>query len=402
MSNLTEDIEKVKKYIRKQGKIMSDKNIIYLDYAANTPVDNEVLKVFNEATIKYYANPNSTHELGVLAKERIDEATENIIKIFQEKCNLSDDMELIYTSGSSESNNLAIKGVARTYRENGKHIITTFLEHSSVSSPLTNLKEQGYEIELLEINSDGKINLKHLKELLRKDTILVSICSVDSELGNIQPIKQIVEILKDYPTCYLHVDCTQAVGKLNIDLQDVDLISFAPHKFYGLNGFGGLLKRKEIILEPLIYGGTSTSIYRSGTPVIGQIVAMENAVQIAFNKLEERYEYVKKINMYLRENLKKYSLVQINTQNEENPFILNLGIKGIKAVDFKQKLEEYGVCISIKSACSVTISPSRPVMAITHDRKRALSSWRISLSHLTTIEEINKFLKIFDKCYKDM
>ena len=247
---------------------MNKENTIYLDYAANTPVDNEVLKVFNEATMNYYANPNSTHALGILAKERIDIATENIIKIFQEQTKTSNDMELIYTSGSSESNNLAIKGIARTYRENGKHIISTFLEHSSVSSPLTNLKEQGYEIDLLEIDQNGKINLNDLKELLRKDTILVSICCVDSELGCIQPIKQITEILKGYPNCYLHVDCTQAIGKINIDLQNVDLISFAPHKFYGLNGFGGLLKRKEIVLEPLIHGGTSTSIYRSGTPVI--------------------------------------------------------------------------------------------------------------------------------------
>jgi cysteine desulfurase len=218
----------------------------------------------------------------------------------------------------------------------------------------------------------------------------------------VQPINEIVQILKDYPDCHLHIDCTQAIGKINIDLQGADLISFAPHKFYGLNGFGGLLKKKEIVLEPLIHGGASTSIYRSGTPVTGQVIAMEKTIKIAFNKLDERYKYVKELNSYLRENLKKYDSVQINTPNEENPFILNLGIKGIKAVDFKEKLEEYGVCISIKSACSVTITPSRPVMAITHDRKRALSSWRISLSHLTTMEEINKFLKIFDKCYKEI
>ena len=378
------------------------RNIIYLDYAANTPVDKEVLKVFNESTIKYYANPNSTHELGFLAKEVIDKANNNILNIFQEKTNISDNMEIIYTSGSSESNNLAIKGIANTYRENGKHIITTFLEHSSVSSPLTYLKEKGYEVDLLEIDTDGKININNLKELLRKDTILVSIGYIDSELGSIQPIKQISEILKDYPNCYLHVDCTQAVGKINLDLQNVDLISFSPHKFYGLNGFGGLIKRKDIVLEPLIHGGASTSIYRSGTPVTGQIVAMEKAIQIAFDKLDERYNYVKNINMYLREKLKQYDLVQINTISIENPFILNLGIKGIKAIDFKKKLEEYGVCISIKSACSVTISPSRPVMAITHDRKRALSSWRISLSHLVTQDEINEFIKRFDKCYKEI
>jgi cysteine desulfurase len=128
---------------------------------------------------------------------------------------------------------------------------------------------------------------------------------------------------------------------------------------------------------------------------------MEKAVELAFNNLNERFEYTKNLNSYLRENLKKYDQVQINTKNEDNPFILNLGIKGVKAVDFKQKLEQYGVCISIKSACSVTISPSRSVMAMTKDRKRALSSWRISLSHLTTKDEIDRFLEIFDKCYKE-
>jgi cysteine desulfurase len=380
---------------------MEDDNIIYLDYAANTPVDGKVLTTFNEVTTKYFANPNSTHILGKMAREVIDKSTKNIIELFSKNTNLQDDMEIIYTSGSSESNNLAIKGIARTYRENGKHIITTFLEHSSVSSPLTSLKEQGYEIDLLEVKPDGQVDVECLKELLRNDTILVSICYVDSELGTAQPIKQIAQILKDYPNCYLHVDCTQAVGKIKLDLQDIDLISFAPHKFYGLNGFGGLLKKKEIVLEPLIHGGASTSIYRSGTPIVGQIVAMEQALEIAFKELDKRYEYVQGINKYLRDNLKKYDKVQINTTSEENPFILNLGIKGVSAVDFKQKLEKYNVCISIKSACSVTISPSRPVMATTHDRKRALSSWRISLSHLTTKNEIDRFLEIFDKCYKE-
>lgn len=374
---------------------------IYLDYAANTPVDRTVLQAFDDATINYFANPNSTHELGKLANERIKDATANIMHMFKENANLSDDMEIIYTSGSSESNNLAIKGIAKAYKENGKHIISTFLEHTSVSAPLTNLKENGYEIDLLEVNSDGKINIGHLKELLRKDTILVSVSSVDSELGTIQPISEIAEILGDYPNCFLHVDCTQSVGKLDIDLAGADLISFAPHKFYGLNGFGGLIKRRKIVLEPLIHGGASTSIYRSGTPVTGQIVAMEKALEIAFGGLSERYSYVKELNNLLRDRLKEYEDVQINSRDERNPFILNIGVKNTKAVDFKEKLEKYGVCVSIKSACSVTISPSRAVMAITHDRKRALSSWRISLSHLVTMDEIEEFFKIFDLCYKE-
>lgn len=148
------------------------------------------------------------------------------MEMFKKEANLDEDTEIIYTSGSSESNNLALKGVAQSYRENGKHIITTFLEHSSVSSPLTYLKEQGYEVDVLNITINGKVDIEHLKSLIRQDTILVSICYVDSEVGIVQPIHEIAEILKDYPNCFLHVDCTQGVGKIELDLSYVDLILY--------------------------------------------------------------------------------------------------------------------------------------------------------------------------------
>ena len=378
---------------------MNKKNI-YLDYAANTPVDKQVLDVFNENTLKYFANPNSTHNLGKEANKKIEETTKNIIELLHKNTKLDEDTEIIYTSGSSESNNLAIKGIAQTYKENGKHIISTFLEHSSVSSPLTYLKEQGYEIDIVNIKNDGTIDLEHLKSLLRNDTILVSVCYVDSEVGTVQPIQEIVDILKDYPNCFLHVDSTQAIGKINVDFSGVDLISFAPHKFNGLNGFGALLKKKDIVLEPLINGGASTSLYRSGTPVIGQICALEKALELTFENFDERYKYVSKLNQKLRDKLSKYKDVSINTISNENPFILNISVTGTKAVEFKNKLEEYGVCVSIKSACTVTITPSRIVMSMTHDRKRAFASWRISLSHIVEEEEIDRFLEIFDECYK--
>ena len=378
------------------------KDYLYLDYAANTPVDEEVLKTFNNDTLKYFANPNATHDLGVEVNEKKIKTTDEIINLFKENTRLDDDMEIVYTSGSSESNNLAIKGVAQTYKENGKHIISTFLEHSSVSSPLSYLKEQGYEIDIVGITSDGKINLDELKRLIRNDTILVSVCYVDSEVGNVQPISEIAELVSKYPNCFLHVDATQAVGKTEVDFSGIDLISFAPHKFNGLNGFGGLLKKKDMVLEPLINGGASTTIYRSGTPVIGQICALERALELTFNNFKKRYEYVNKLNEKLRSKLLSYDNVKINTVSKNNPYILNVSVNGVKAVDFKKKLEEYGVCISIKSACTVTITPSRIVMSMTHDRKRAFASWRISLSHLVAEEDIDKFLEIFDKCYKEM
>ena len=378
------------------------KDYLYLDYAANTPVDEEVLKNFNDSTLKYFANPNATHGLGVEVNYKINETTDRIIELLKRNTRLDDDMEIVYTSGSSESNNLAIKGVAQTYKENGKHIISTFLEHSSVSSPLSYLKEQGYEIDIVGITSDGRVDLEELKRLIRDDTILVSVCYIDSEVGNVQLIREIAELVSKYPNCFLHVDATQAIGKTEVNFSGVDLISFAPHKFNGLNGFGCLLKKKDMVLEPLINGGASTTIYRSGTPVIGQICALERALELTFNNLKKRYEYVNKLNEKLRSKLLSYDNVKINTVSKNNPYILNVSVNGVKAVDFKKKLEEYGVCISIKSACTVTITPSRIVMSMTHDRKRAFASWRISLSHLVAEEDIDKFLEIFDKCYKEM
>ncbi len=378
------------------------KDYLYLDYAANTPVDEEVLKTFNDSTLKYFANPNATHGLGVEVNYKINETTDRIIELLKRNTRLDDDMEIVYTSGSSESNNLAIKGVAQTYKENGKHIISTFLEHSSVSSPLSYLKEQGYEIDIVGITSDGRVDLEELKRLIRDDTILVSVCYIDSEVGNVQLIREIAELVSKYPNCFLHVDATQAIGKTEVNFSGVDLISFAPHKFNGLNGFGCLLKKKDMVLEPLINGGASTTIYRSGTPVIGQICALERALELTFNNLKKRYEYVNKLNEKLRSKLLSYDNVKINTVSKNNPYILNVSVNGVKAVDFKKKLEEYGVCISIKSACTVTITPSRIVMSMTHDRKRAFASWRISLSHLVAEEDIDKFLEIFDKCYKEM
>ena len=182
---------------------------IYLDYAANTPVDQCVLNCYCQAAVTYMGNPNSKHHTGLSAKEAISRATAHMAELLQVQPE-----ELIFTSGASESNNLAIKGIAHTKRHTGKHIISTCLEHSSVSGALTFLQEQGYEIDLVQIQEDGTIDLSHLKRLLRQDTILVSICAVDSELGTVQPISEISKILTGYPNCTFHVDATQAVGKI--------------------------------------------------------------------------------------------------------------------------------------------------------------------------------------------
>lgn len=366
----------------------------YFDYAANTPVDPAVIEDYCKESSRYIANPNSSHSLGREAKERMDRITEHIAEMLQ-----VDPREIIYTSGASEANNLAVKGVAYSQRQRGKHIISTSLEHSSVSGALTYLQSQGYEIDLLDVTSEGIVDIEHLQELLREDTILVSICYVDSELGVKQPIAEIGKILQSYPNCFFHTDATQAVGKIPVLFDHVDMMTFAPHKFYGLNGCGVLLKRKHVILEPLIHGGASSTIYRSGTPDLAHAASIAKALEIALKEMEPRYRYIEGLKKELLNVLQSYPKVRINSTSKSIPHIINLSVQGVKAPIFVKALDEEGICVSIKSACSVANTPSRPVYAVTKDRKNAMSSWRISLSHLTTQEELEYFLKAFDKCY---
>ncbi|HCL03474.1 MAG TPA: aminotransferase V [Lachnoclostridium phytofermentans] len=369
--------------------------MIYLDYAANTPASEEVLKAYLETEQQFIANPNSSHPLGILAKERLTEASKELATLLK-----VEPEQIIPTSGASEANNLAIKGITYGYRENGRHIISTCLEHPSVSGSLTFLQSLGYEIDLVDILPNGQVDLEHLKELLRKDTVLVSICTVDSELGTVQPIKEIAKILEGYENCFFHTDATQGFGKIEVDLSLADLTTFTPHKFYGLNGTGVLVKKKDVVLLPQIHGGSSTTIYRSGTPMLSNIVALTEAVKLSLEHYEERLDRVVSLRKQFESRLRNYPNVRINSTECGVPHILNISVKGVKAITMKELLEEYGICISIKSACSATMTPSRPVYAVTKDKKNALSSFRISLSHLTTDEEVEKFFEGFGASYQ--
>ena len=371
--------------------------MIYLDYSANTPVDAEVLQRFCEIEQHCPGNTNARHQAGAAAKAAIGQATRSIAQSLGVQ-----PAEIIYTSGASESNNFALKGLARLSRHVGKHIISTPLEHSSVSGTLTALQEQGYEIDLLDIKRDGTIDLDHLRELLRPDTIAVAVTLVDSELGVVQPVHEIAEILKAYPNCHLHVDATQAVGKLPVSFEGVDTMSLTAHKFYGLNGIGLLLKRRNLALEPLIHGGESTTIYRSGTPTVALASSLACALELAIQELPERSAHVQKLNAELREALSRHPEVRINSPENAIPHILNLSVQNVKGTVFQRELDAQGVCVSVKSACSSDGLPSRAVFAVSRDRRNALSSWRISLSHLTTEEEIQEFLQAFDVCCRQL
>ena len=372
--------------------------MIYLDYSANTPADPAVLDAFYQTERCYIGNPNSTHPAGQAAHAEMARVTDSIAALLGVLPE-----EIIYTSGASESNNLALKGIVQASRHVGKHIISTALEHSSVGGALSALQQQGCEVDLVDIKRDGTIDLEHLRELLRKDTVLVAVCAVDSELGTVQPIREIADILRDYPNCRLHVDATQAVGKTKLVLDGVDTMSIAPHKFYGLNGSGLLVKKRDLVIEPQIHGGGSTTPYRSGTPALGLAVSVETALRlVALEHQEQHVTHVAALNRRLRTELAKYPAVRFNSPAGAVPHILNLSVSGVKGTVFQRRLGEQGVCVSVKSACSVEGTPSKAVYAVSRDRKNALSSWRISLSHLTTEAEITEFLQIFDHCYKEL
>lgn len=371
--------------------------MIYLDYSATTPPDKRVVDTFSKVAIDYFANSNSLHKIGVKSKELEDYSTEQIAKLLKVK-----PTEIIYTSCSSESNNLALKGVCFKYQNRGKHIITTNLEHSSIIATCNYLTKLGFEVEFVDLLEDGTVDIDDLKNKLRDDTILVSISAVDSELGIRQPVEEIGELLKDYPKCFYHVDCTQAIGKVNVDFTNIDMASISAHKFYGLKGIGVLIKKENIVIEPLIHGGKSTTVYRSGTPALPLIASLKKALELIIPNIDKNYKHVTKLNEKIVNKLKEYDNIYINSTEKSIKNTINISIDKIKPETFIHALEESEIYISTKSACSNANTMSNSIYAIYHDEKRASSTIRISLSYLTTADDINKFLEVFDKCYNKL
>lgn len=370
--------------------------MIYLDYCATTPVDKRVLNTFNKVCLDYPGNSNSLHKLGVEAHELEEYATGNIAKLLKLK-----DKDIIYTSGASESNNQAIKGICSKYKNRGRHIITTYLEHSSISSTVKYLTSQGFEIDYVRLDDSGQVDLDCLRRMMRNDTLLVSICLVDSELGIRQPIEEISKIVKEFPKCFFHVDCTQALGKIDIDFSLMDLASVSIHKIYGMKGIGLLIKNNSIVIDPIIHGGKSSTVYRSGTPALPLIVSSMKAIELVLKDINDNYRYVEKLKNKIIDKISKYDDVFINSTDKSIAYVINFSLMNIKPETFIHAMDEYDICISTKSACA-TSDISDAVYAVTRDIDKARHSIRVSLSFKTTDDEIDKFLYAFEECYKKL
>ena len=369
--------------------------MIYLDYSATTPVLKEVLDSYNKVTIDYFGNPNSLHSLGVKSRELLNSATKQISNIFKIK-----EEEIIYTSGSTEANNLALIGCALAHGKRGSHIVVSKLEHESIYGICNYLESIGFCIDYVKNTADGVIDLDDLKGLVNENTILVSICAVNSELGIRQPLKTIKQVInKENPNTIFHSDMTQAVGKIPINLGDVDMASISGHKIYGPKGIGMLYKKIGINIKPILYG--SNKDIRPGTPALPLIVSFSKALRIANSDLDKKENTIKKHNDKICEFLSGYPKILINKTPYSIPNILNISLMNIKPETFIHALEKHDVFVSSNTACS-SGKISSAVLGVYGDKKRALTTIRISLSYMTTNEEINEFINIFESVYNKL
>jgi cysteine desulfurase len=367
--------------------------MLYFDYTATTPIDDEVLETFVNVEKNFFANSSSLHKLGQRSNYLFEKAIEEIKTVLEMK-----DHNIVFTANATEANNLAIYGIV--LKSSRGKIITTKIEHPSVYEVYKDLERKGYETVFLDIDKEGIINLKQLENIMDKDTILVSIMWVNNIIGSIQPIKKVIEILKKYPRAKLHVDCVQGLGKIVPDFafEDIDLLTLSGHKIYCPKGVGALIYRKQIELEKRLYGSLSQYGVKPGTISISLATALCKGLKKYIPLTKKHYLQVKQLNQYLREGLLKLDYLILNSGENASPYVLSLSLKGINGETLVHFLESQDVYVSTGSACSSKLKkPERTVYCLTNSLERANSTIRISLSHLTTLLEIDRLLEILEK-----
>jgi cysteine desulfurase len=367
--------------------------MIYFDNAATTKPYPEVLDAFLKVNDIYYANPSSIHSFGGRVEKLISQSRKQIASILN-----INEKEVIFTSGGTESNNLAIKGVALQYKNRGKHIITTKIEHPSVSNTMKQLESIGFSVTCLDVNEAGMVDPEDVEKAIRPDTILVSIMHVNNEVGSVQPIKEIGSLLKKHSKVLFHVDGVQAFGKIPVSLLDhhIDLYSISAHKIHGLKGMGMLYIRDGVALSPILSGGEQEGNVRSGTENTGGIVAFAKAMRLYQEDSRASLIRMKDIHRYLREQLVKMPGVTVHTpQAGSAPHILNFSIEDFKSEVIVHALDQHEVYVSTTSACSSKKSkPSQTLLSMGVAENQADRAIRVSLSFHNTMEEAERFVRL--------
>ncbi len=358
---------------------------VYLDNNASTPLDPEVIKEMEPYIKKYYGNPSSGHWLGKKGKEAIETARKQVADLIGAKPS-----EIIFTSGGSESNNHALKGIASEYKEKKGHIITSIIEHPSIINPCKYLEKEGFKVTYIGVDKYGKVNLEEIKDAITDKTILISIMHANNETGTIQPIADIGKIARKKNILF-HTDAAQSVGKIpvNINELNVDLLSIAGHKFHAPKGIGALYIRAGVKLESLIHGANHEMGKRAGTENVAGIVALGKASQIVYKKMNEYNKEIERLRDLLHENLGKIAKIKLNGHPTGRlPNTLNLSFEGIDNTELVSKLKN--IALSTGSACHDNIKePSAVLIAMNIPTELALGAIRFSLGKFNTEEEIN-------------
>ena len=367
---------------------------IYFDNASTTKVDPEVLAIYTKVCETTFANASSIHFEGQKASRLLDKSRELILSTL----GLTNSHQVIFTSGATEANNIAIKGFALKFKNRGNHIITSAVEHASVLETVRQLeKEFGFTVTYLPVDEQGKIKFDELKNAITDKTILVSIMAVNNEIGVINDIEKIGKLLKDYPKIAFHVDATQAIGKVNLKYNDVDFISFSGHKIHGLKGTGALIKRKNIELLPVISGGGQEDNFRSGTNDVAGSVSLSKALQLATSKISQNKPRIAEISAVIYDYLETNpDLYEVNS-SKENPYIINFSLKTKKASVIVEGLSNRNIMVSSISAChSKKEAFSHVVEAMNKGDNLSHNTVRISLDESNTIEEAKVFIEELD------
>ncbi|QUM67984.1 cysteine desulfurase family protein [Staphylococcus delphini] len=372
--------------------------MLYFDNAATTKPDPSVLSSFMKVNEKFFYNPNSPHEKGQEVERLLQNARDQIKSTLK-----LNDETLIFTSGATESNNMALKGAAHQKKHFGRTIITSLLEHPSVLEVMRELEREGFILKYVNVTAEGRIDIDHLKSLLTNDVILVTCMQVNNIMGQRQPIEAIVESLKPYPKVHFHVDAVQALGKWPIQMTGIDSLSLSGHKFNGLKGQGLLILKNLHQIYPIIQGGGQEFGLRSGTVNVASDVALAKAIRLAEDQREALIQTLSTFTTALREMIQDYPGVVINSPVDASPHILNLAFPGVRGEVLVNAFSKQGIMISTTSACSSKHSNVNEVLkAMNISVSRILGSIRLSFDRHTTMQDIETFKAAFHQVYREV
>ena len=371
--------------------------MIYLDNCATTKPYKEVLETFVEVNDNYYGNPASINKFGKTTNKLLDAARKQVADILKVK------KETIYfTSCATESNNIAIIGSVEHKKDFGNRIIVSKIEHPSVLETYRELERRGFILDYLNVDSNGLIDLNHLKSLLTKETILLSVMHVNNVYGGVQPIKEIVELLKEYPKVHFHVDGVQGVFKKEINLSDIDSYSISAHKFHGIKGVGALYLKSRRTVHNITFGGGQENGLRSGTVNVAGAVSLAKALRLSYERTPDVLKKHREFKKLIINELDSINHVVINSPLDDNyvDSIINISLPKIKGEAIVNSLNERGIMVSTTSACSSkTFHLNEALYARGLSKENIEGSIRVSFSYKTKLEEIKTFVKVFKEEY---